>query len=226
LEVELSEQEQMATQAQAYGTRLDSASARPINNPYIKELYAALSKAQGQMEAASKDSKNPAFNSRYADLAAVWDAVREPLSKNGLAVIQHPVDAGDKRIGLVTILTHESGQSVRFEYSMPIGDRVTAQAVGSAITYARRYSLMAVCGIAPDDDDGNAASGKTTPSQSATGQSAAQPLDSAKVVAKFSDAKTEAERSKVREAVTASGAPNRADILKKLDAVIVAAGGK
>lgn len=183
-----------------------------------KELFTAMAKAQGQMEAAAKDSKNPAFNSRYADLAAVWDAVREPLSKNGLAVIQHPLEAGEKRVGLTTILTHESGQSLQFNYTMPIGDRVTAQAVGSAITYARRYSLMAVCGIAPDDDDGNAASGKSTTSQTAT-----QPLDAAKVVDRFNSAKTEADRSKVRSAVEASGAPNRADILKNLDSIVAAA---
>lgn len=186
-----------------------------------KELYTAMAKAQGEMEAAAKDSKNPAFNSRYADLAAVWDAVRGPLSKNGLSVIQHPIDVGEKRVGLVTILTHESGQSLRFEYSMPLGDRITAQAVGSAITYARRYSLMAVCGIAPDDDDGNAASGGTTSHKTAT-----PALDESKVVTKFNSATSEAERNKVRSAVEASGAPNRKELLKKLDAIVGKTGDK
>lgn len=124
------------------------------------KLASALSKAQGEMEGAKKDSSNPAFRSKYADLASVWDAVREPLSKHGLCILQFPCPAQDGQVGLVTTLLHESGESISQVFYMPVKDKTNAQAVGSALTYARRYSLMAVCGIAPEDDDGNSAAGR------------------------------------------------------------------
>lgn len=129
------------------------------------KLATALAKAQGEMEGASKDRKNPAFNSKYADLSSVWDAVREPLSKHGLSVVQLPCPAPVGEVGLVTTLLHESGESISQVFYMPVKDAKNAQAVGSALTYARRYALMAVCGIAPEDDDGNVAAGKAAPVQ-------------------------------------------------------------
>lgn len=127
-------------------------------SPTISKLAEALSKAQGEMEAAAKDSTNPHFNRTYADLASVWEAVRLPLSKNGLAVCQFPSSEGAVA-KVVTMLTHSSGEWTASELKIK-AQSDTAQNIGSAITYARRYSLMAVCGIAPDDDDGNAASGR------------------------------------------------------------------
>lgn len=138
-------------------------------------LARALAKAQGVMSAASKDKVNPAFKSgsatggRYADLASVWDACREPLSSNGLAVVQLVTAADKASVTVETRLLHESGESVSSVLTMPV-EKPTAQGVGSAITYARRYALSALVGVAPDDDDdGNAASGvvpRSAPSSS------------------------------------------------------------
>lgn len=124
----------------------------------IAKIASALAKAQGAMRAALKDSVNPHFRSRYADLAGVWDVAREPLSANGLAVVQSPGEVGDKTIVLSTLLVHESGEWMEGQLTIPVS-KPDAQGVGSAITYARRYALAAIVGIVQDDDDGNAASG-------------------------------------------------------------------
>lgn len=127
----------------------------------IAALAAALAKAQSVMEGAKKDSANPFFQSKYSDLSAVWDACRKPLTDNGLSVIQtagflpeHP-----DMVCIETILCHSSGEWVRGRLAVkPVkGD---PQSVGSCITYLRRYSLQSMVGIAPEDDDGNAASGQ------------------------------------------------------------------
>lgn len=127
----------------------------------INELAAALAKAQGAMKAATKDTENSFFKSRYADLAAVMAVAREPLSKNSLAVIQSPNYEGDS-VWIETTVVHSSGQWVASKYPVrPVKN--DPQGIGSAISYARRYSLMAMVGIVADDgsdDDGNAASGK------------------------------------------------------------------
>lgn len=126
----------------------------------IGELAAALAAAQGEMTAASKDATNPHFKSRYATLASVWDAIRGPLSQHGLSVSQ-VLESAENGVGVAvrTLLLHTSGQWIASRYVMPITDKLTPQAMGSAITYARRYALSAIVGIAPDDDDdGNAAS--------------------------------------------------------------------
>jgi len=121
-------------------------------------LFSALSKAQGQMATAHKDKQNPHFRSSYADLASCWDACRVPLAANGLCVLQltepHP-----KAAVVVTILGHgESGQWVSARTAVPT-DKPTAHGLGAATTYARRYGLSALLGIAPAEDDGNSASG-------------------------------------------------------------------
>lgn len=127
----------------------------------IAALAEALAKAQGEMSAASKDNINPHYKSRYADLASMWEACRGPLSKHGLAVLQ-PVKADEARVTVTTILAHSSGEWLS-EALTVAATQNTAQAVGSAITYGRRYGLAAMVGIAPDDDDGNAATGKEEP---------------------------------------------------------------
>jgi hypothetical protein len=121
----------------------------------LNELGAALAKAQGQIEGAKKDSANPFFKSTYADLASVWEACRKPLSDNGLSVIQCPEES-DSGIAIETMLLHSSGQWKTSRYCVPVS-KADAQAVGSAITYGRRYALAAMVGVAPEDDDGNAA---------------------------------------------------------------------
>lgn len=119
----------------------------------INEIATALAKAQGAIEGAVKGNINPHFKSKYADLGAVWEACREHLSKNGIAVIQ-PVDPQC----VTTRLIHSSGQWVE-DGGIPLKlSKDDMQGLGSAMTYARRYGLMAMVGIAPEDDDGNAAS--------------------------------------------------------------------
>lgn len=125
----------------------------------IAKLAAALAKAQGQIEGAKKDRKNDHFRSKYADLASCWDACREPLSSNGLSVVQFPCPSLPGHVGLRTLLLHESGEMIEDVFHMPVKDATNPQAVGSALTYARRYALCSVVGIAPEEDDGNAAAG-------------------------------------------------------------------
>lgn len=124
----------------------------------IGKLAEALSKAQAEMEGAKKGATNPHFNRKYADLASVWDACRGPLTANNLAVAQLMQKAEDTNsVCVVTTLIHSSGEWISGELNVPVAKR-DPQGFGSAITYARRYTLMAMVGIAPEDDDGNAAS--------------------------------------------------------------------
>ena len=124
----------------------------------IAKLAGALSKAQGKFKAASKDSVNPHFRNRYADLASIWDAIREPLSANGLAVVQG-AETSSKEALVTTTLIHESGEWAQTTIAIPIG-KSDAQGVGGAITYGRRYGLTALVGIVQDDDDGETAVGR------------------------------------------------------------------
>lgn len=123
----------------------------------INELATALSKAQSEISPAIKDSNNPFFKSKYADLSSIWNACREPLTKNGLSILQ-TMDIKEGAQVLVTTLAHSSGQWVR-SYLPILNEKNNAQGLGSAITYNRRYALSAIVGIICDeDDDGNAAS--------------------------------------------------------------------
>lgn len=122
----------------------------------IKELATALSKVQGELTYAKKDSANPFFKSRYADLESVWDACRSLLAKNGLSVIQMPGNYFEGRMWLVTKLCHTSGEWIEQEMSVPV-QKPDAQGAGSALTYMRRYALAAFVGVVQADDDGNAA---------------------------------------------------------------------
>lgn len=133
----------------------------------INDLISALAKAQGEMSSAAKDTKG--YNYKYADLASVWGACREPLSRNGLAVTQVETqnEHGDV---LVTILGHSSGQWMRSIMAIRVkasGKMNELQERGSVLTYLRRYALSAIVGIAPaEDDDGKSGNGyqaKTEP---------------------------------------------------------------
>lgn len=132
----------------------------------IAALAAALAEAQGEMENASKNSTNPHFKSKYADLAEVLNTVRPVLSKHGLSVTQFP-SYGDGLVHVETIIAHKSGEWMSEKCSAP-AQKQDPQGVGSAISYLRRYSLAAVCGIAQEDDDANAATkpkAETKPTQ-------------------------------------------------------------
>lgn len=121
----------------------------------MKALATALVKAQASIEGAKKQNTNPAFRSKYADLASVWDACREALHANGFSVVQYGTvtEAG---AALVTKLLHESGESI--EGLTPLlNTKGDMQGLGSAWTYARRYGLAAIVGVCPEDDDANAA---------------------------------------------------------------------
>src|SRR6188768_1555109 len=109
----------------------------------INELATSLSKAQGKIKGAVKDAENPHFRSKYADLASVWDACREALTKNGLSVIQAPrgvLTDGGWTVEVETRLLHSSGEWMGDTITVPVG-KPDAQGVGSALTYARRYAL-------------------------------------------------------------------------------------
>lgn len=129
----------------------------------IQLFTAAFVKAQASMEGAKKDRKNEHFRSTYATLESSLEAVKEALNKNGICILQMPSEAMSGYVGLRTTLLHESGEYVSEVFSMPVKDASNPQAVGSAITYARRYALMGACGIAPEDDDGNGAAAITVP---------------------------------------------------------------
>jgi hypothetical protein len=123
----------------------------------INELAAALAKAQGALRSAVKDSTNPAFRSKYADLTSVWEACRSALTAHGLSVTQMPhVEPETGRVSVTTMLLHTSGQFIASTLSIKPG-KDDAHGIGSAITYARRFGLSAMVGITADDDDGNAA---------------------------------------------------------------------
>lgn len=120
------------------------------------DLAEALSKAQSVMAGAKKDAANPFFKTKYADLASCWGACKDALTSNGIAVVQGntPHDGG---VQVQTRLMHKSGQWVEDDGLFVPATKADAQGFGSALTYARRYSLCAMVGIAPEDDDGNAA---------------------------------------------------------------------
>lgn len=166
----------------------------------LDALAAALAKAQGAMENARKDSKNPHFGSKYADLAAVWDAARPALSANGLSVVQtvSTVDGG-AAVVVCTTLLHASGQFLRECLQLPVAQR-TPQAVGSAITYGRRYALAALVGVAQEDDDGAAGSGHQSRPQQ-------RPEREERPVAPESRARPEAARPSAPPAMKAEKAP-------------------
>lgn len=126
-----------------------------MKSEHIGELAKALSIAQGEMDAAKKDSTNPFFKNKYADLSSVIEAIKEPLRKNGLSYTQYCEHEGDQ-IFLTTELIHSSGQWILGKLKL-ILSKQDMQGLGGAITYARRYSLSAMVGITQDDDDGNTA---------------------------------------------------------------------
>lgn len=121
----------------------------------INKLAMALVKAQSEMGGAVKDAKNPFFKSNYADLTSVIKTIKEPFANNGLAYIQFPINA-DKAVGVTTRIIHESGEWLEQDYLLPLV-KADPQSAGSALTYARRYALVAMAGIPTVDDDAESA---------------------------------------------------------------------
>lgn len=125
----------------------------------MKQIATALVKAQTTFGPALKTSTNPHFKNRYADLSACIEAVIDALNANGIFLAQ-PTHEDANGVTVETLFIHESGETLSCGRLHVPASKQDAQGYGSALTYARRYSLMAACGIAPEDDDGNAASRK------------------------------------------------------------------
>lgn len=140
----------------------------------IDALADSLCKAQSEIGRALRDSDNPFFKSKYADLASVADACMDALTKHGLSVIQGPESNNGDHVVLHTMLCHASGQWVKSSLTM-VPVKADPQGIGSCITYARRYALAAMVGVAPEDDDGNEASGLTHKKKAGAGTTALSP---------------------------------------------------
>lgn len=123
----------------------------------MKQVAAAFIKAKRGFASAIKCATNPHFKSKYADLAACVEAVDGAFLENGIVMYQETFE-DTTGVTVETVLLHESGESIRCGKLHVPASKQDPQGYGSALTYARRYSLMAACGIAPEDDDGNAAS--------------------------------------------------------------------
>ena len=120
----------------------------------INELAAAMSIAQGQMGAAYKNSSNPHFKSSFADLASISDVIKQPLSENGLSVVQFPIN-NEQGVAITTRVMHKSGQWIEESFGIkPV--KAGPQEYGSLISYFRRYALAAIFAIPQTDDDANA----------------------------------------------------------------------
>ena len=155
------------------------------------KLDAALAKAQGEFPAAIKDSNNPAFKTKYADLSAIMEAIRPALAKHGLSLTQWPVHSEDNRVHMVTRIAH-AGEWIRGTFSMPC-DKQNAHGYGSIITYLRRYCAGSCLGVITDlDDDGNAASSRPTAPPAKT--EPAKPAESLAdtILRRFNEAETAA----------------------------------
>lgn len=126
----------------------------------IKELSRALCAVQGEIEGAKKDSTNPHFRSKYADLTSVWEAIRNPLTNHGLCVSQVADTSDSAHICIETILMHVSGEYISGKMTLPVSKQ-DPQGHGSAITYARRYALAAIVGVCPEDDDAEGATDRS-----------------------------------------------------------------
>ena len=138
-----------------------------LKSEQINELAAALAKAQGQIEGAKKSSSNPFFKSKYADLSECWNTCREALTANGISVIQMPEEINENgRLNITTMLAHSSGQYISSTLTMTV-TKLDPQAIGSAITYGRRYALAAMVGLAQEDDDGEKAMARPKDKKSA-----------------------------------------------------------
>lgn len=124
-----------------------------------KHIAEALCKFQGQIKPVKRESENPFFKSKYADLASIWDAIREPLTSNGLSVVQGSKVGGENTAIIETTVFHVSGEWITGELPVYVKD-YSPQGLGSGITYARRYALAAILGISTEDDDGESAEGR------------------------------------------------------------------
>lgn len=157
----------------------------------MEKIAPAFIKAKKEFGPALKDRTNPAFKSKYADLGACLDAVDDALLANGIALMQETF-MDETGVTVETVFIHESGETMRGGRLHVPASKQDPQGYGSALTYARRYSLQAACGIAPEDDDGNAASPQKSaprPASQAPAVSTSQSLEpDAVIIAQFNAA--------------------------------------
>jgi hypothetical protein len=166
----------------------------------MKELAQALAKAQAKIGTAAKSSTNPHFKSKYADLSEVWDAWQKVGPECGLSLAQ-TLKFADGNQFLVTTLLHTSGESLTSEMLLT-PTKNDMQGMGSAITYARRYSMAAMVGIVQDDDDANAASsGERAPANNGHRTAAPKPPEDPKAVA------ARESFTRIREAINLAKSP-------------------
>lgn len=137
-------------------------------SPTLVKLAPALVAAQAEITWACKDSTNPHFKNRYADLQSVIEAIKPALNKNGIFFSQHPTPSDSGTLGLTTILIHSSGEWIEDTAIIPL-PKNDPQGYGSAMTYGRRYGLAAICGLFQSDDDGEAAKPSHAPCKSIAG---------------------------------------------------------
>lgn len=160
----------------------------------ISKIQEALSKAQSEITGAAKDATNPHFKSQYATLASAWEAWQKAGPKHGLSIIQTIGNGENDRTYVTTRLGHASGEWIQDLTPLVIGKN-DMQGLGSAITYARRYALMAMVGLAPEDDDGNKAAQSPAPSapkkqlppQSAPPEKPAHVIEAERIVKSLKD---------------------------------------
>lgn len=170
----------------------------------LDQLAPAFVRAWGEIQNVKKDASNPHFGNDYASLEAVINASKPILSRHGLALLQAPAGMDGDKIGVVSMLLHESGQHITVTTQLPIGGKVTAQAAGSGYSYARRYAWAAIFGMAQTDDDGNGASvappAKEKPRKPVLDQHADDSL-----LDTIARAKSIADLDAIKEAVRSSG---------------------
>jgi len=152
----------------------------------VNKIAPAFIKAKQAFGPALKDKTNPAFRSKYADLGACLEAVDDALLANGIAMYQETFE-DTTGVTVETVFLHESGEMIRSGKLHVPASKQDPQGYGSALTYARRYSLMTACGIAPEDDDGNAATKAPAARQQAP---APKPVDTRPLVAAMEAATT------------------------------------
>lgn len=183
----------------------------------MKQIAAAFVKAKRGFGPALKDKTNPAFRSKYADLGACLDAVEPALLDNGIALYQETFEDATG-VTVETVLLHESGEAIHCGKLHVPASKQDPQGYGSALTYARRYSLMAACGIAAEDDDGNAASKPAPARQERPAQTAKaqpKPLNVEAAQKAIRGAACEEQAAKYRDdALARCASPEQAELIR------------
>jgi hypothetical protein len=156
LKTVLEELRQISTRLNDLSSTNTKTQERSYLSPEVKDIYAALAKSQAEMEYASRDSENPHWKSSYANLESVIRASRPYLAKNGICLSHRMEITKEGQTILVCTLGHISGQYIE-SIMRVIPDKNDIQAFGKYLTYIRRYSYIALCGLADTDDDGESA---------------------------------------------------------------------